>query len=184
MSDWLAVWTDALNDLIAKGRSANMAASELSARFHRRFTRSAVIGKAKRAGIKLKGGHGGRKGPKGGPSQRKTRPRATTPAQRPDIAIRKACTGPKLGTVTYTPRPDPRPGQVPLLDLVADGCRWPSGEGPYLFCNEPQMAGHSYCSAHHDMSTNHPHPYRVSDAVIARARRVFLPTMIKLRNEE
>ena len=147
MSDWPATWTTALSDIIAKGCSANLAAAELSAQFNRRFTRSAVIGKAKRAGIKLSAGHGGRRGPKGGPSQRKVRPRAAS-APRPDMAARKSAGAPKLATVPFQPRPDPRPGAVPLLELAPDGCRWPSGEGPYLFCNEPQLAGEVYCAEH------------------------------------
>lgn len=48
-------------------------------------------------------------------------------------------------------------GGVPLMDLSADGCRWPVGEdarGSYLFCDAAVLKGSSYCPGHAKMS--HP----------------------------
>jgi len=163
MSDWPATWTTALSEIIAKGWSANLAAAELSAQFNRRFTRSAVIGKAKRAGIKLTAGHGGRRGPKGGPSQRKVRPRATS-APRPDMAHRKAAGAPKLATVPFVLRPDDvKPNRVSLLELTDQTCRWPistPGAPDFCFCGNPPVEGLPYCGGHSRLAYRPPEPRR------------------------
>lgn len=37
-----------------------------------------------------------------------------------------------------------------LLDLEADDCRFPDGDGPaFLFCGQPAAPGSSYCAHHH-----------------------------------
>lgn len=54
-------------------------------------------------------------------------------------------------------RPEIRPQDVPvpeslglpLLDLKAGQCRYPYGEGPYLFCGHPTRSESSFCMAHH-----------------------------------
>ena len=149
MSDWLPEYDNALRAHFEAGLSAAMAAAQINATFGLRKSRSAVIGRAQRQKMHMSPGKGGRQGPKGGPSQRKPRPRAAS-SQRPDTAIRKAASAPKLGSVSFVPRPDPRPGAVPLLDLAPDGCRWPSGDHAptMLFCNEPKIEGLSYCGPH------------------------------------
>jgi len=159
MSDWRPEHDDALQSYFKAGLSASMAAEAIKTEFGIEKTRSAVIGRAKRKKIHMAPGHGGRTGPKGGPSQRKPRQRAIS-AQRPDTAIRKAASAPKLATVAFKPRPDPRPGAVPLLDLAPDGCKWPSGEGPYLFCNEPRFEARPYCAAHVYLAYSTPEPRR------------------------
>jgi len=161
MTDWLPEHHEALKQHIEMGMSALRAAIALNDSFGTAYSRNAVISKAARAGIRLTGGHGGRRGPKGGPSQRKVRAKAVTTAQRPDVAIRKAVSGLKLVLTPFVPRPDPRPGAVALLDLAPDGCRWPSGEGPYLFCNEPREFGVSYCGPHCCLAYRAPEQRRV-----------------------
>jgi GcrA cell cycle regulator len=152
MSDWLFEYRAALGTHIKAGLSASQIAGELSIRFKRLFTRNAVIGKARREKLQLQGGTN-----KPGPKPKK----ATTPAQRPDIAIRKAASAPKAPAVPFTPRPDPRPGQVPLLELAADGCRYPNGtEAPYLFCNQPALDGLPYCVNHAALCYRAPDPRR------------------------
>jgi len=115
-------------------------AAAINDKFGTVFSRNAAIGRAKRIGLcclRIKGAV--RRGPK----------RASTPAQRPDIARRKALSGLKPVQSPFTPRPDPAPGLVPLLDLASHGCRWPTGDRvPYLFCNEPQMDNEPYCADH------------------------------------
>ena len=36
-----------------------------------------------------------------------------------------------------------------LLDLEHGECRWPFGDGPFLFCGDPAQDNSSYCSGHH-----------------------------------
>jgi GcrA cell cycle regulator len=37
---------------------------------------------------------------------------------------------------------------VPLLELAERACRYPQGEGPYLFCGQPSEPTSCYCSYH------------------------------------
>jgi hypothetical protein len=43
-------------------------------------------------------------------------------------------------------RSRPPVGKFTLLDLGADTCRFPIGDGPYLFCGAPPVAGLPYCA--------------------------------------
>lgn len=149
---WPAEHVTELRRLIeVENMSSTEAAAALSGQFKADYSRNSVIGKCKRECIKLVGGNGGgRTGPKGDPSTRKVRPKAATP-QRPVNAI---LTAPKLGASPYEPAIDPMAlGTVALLDLSPNGCRWPSGDGPFLFCDAPRQWDDSpYCVAHHDIA--------------------------------
>jgi len=171
---WKPEWDEALKQHFAAGLSGSVTATKLNAEFSTAFTRSAVGGRAKRLKVPRKASQSvlnaraGKKSllPKtsailGAPPKfKRGRKPNTTPPQRPDIGIRKAASAPKLGTVAFKPRPDPRPGAVPLLDLAPDGCKWPSGEGPYLFCNEPRFEARPYCAAHVCLAYSAPEPRR------------------------
>ena len=143
---WKPEWIDRLKGHLAASLSAKAAAIELNGEFGTRFTRCSVIGRARRSGFALiSGSKGGIK---------------STKVKRPRLP-RKAASRPKPVTAPFVPRPDPRPGQVPLLELVPDGCRWPSGEGAaMLFCNEPQEPGQVYCSEHCCLAYRLPEPRR------------------------
>jgi len=140
---WKQEWVESLRGHLAAGLSAAMAAAEVNSEFRTTFTRCSVIGKARREKMPLAP-------PKIAAVRRPKLPRKprTTPDQRPDIAVRKAASACKAAPASFVLRPDPRPGHVPLLDLVPDGCKWPSGDGPFLFCNEPQEPGQVYCPDH------------------------------------
>ena len=169
MSDWRPEHDNALKAHLDAGLSAMQAATELVAQFGIHRSRNSVIGRARRKSIPLKASQtvlnarAGKKSlrPKNlvvilgtPPKFKRGRKPNATPPQRPDVAIRKAASAPKLGSVSFVPRPDPRPGAVPLLELVPDGCRWPSGDGAaVLFCNDARISGKSYCQIHHDMAT-------------------------------
>ena len=138
MSDWLPEHDAALTArIITRGISYREAATEINDRFGTDFTRNAAIGRGKRIGLCT---------PKRKPAPKPLRAKSKT-VQRRDIARRKAASAPKAPAVPFMPRPDPRPGQVSLLELAADGCKWPSGD-PALFCNEPQHPGFRYCADH------------------------------------
>jgi len=151
MSDWLPEYDNALRAHFEAGLSAAMAAAQINATFGLRKSRSAVIGRAQRQKMHMSPGKGGRQGPKGGPSQRKQRPRATS-SQRPDTAIRKAASAPKLGAVSFVPRPDNvEPRTVSLLELTDLTCRWPIGtvgQPDFCFCGNPPVDGLPYCGGH------------------------------------
>jgi len=45
------------------------------------------------------------------------------------------------------PKPRPRPaiGQFTIMDLADDTCRFPLGDGPFLFCGARSLPGKPYC---------------------------------------
>jgi len=149
MTDWLPEHDAALRKHLRAEMTALAAAAALNREFRTSYTRNSVIGRARRIQVPLVSRavqhHGGHLvSTDSAPKPKK----AITPAQRPDIAIRKAVSGPKAPAAPFQPRPDPRPGQVPLLELAHDGCKWPSGEGPFLFCNHRQNNKGPYCAPH------------------------------------
>lgn len=42
----------------------------------------------------------------------------------------------------------PEVERVHLLDLEPHHCRWPYGDGPYMFCGKTKVSGKSYCEFH------------------------------------
>lgn len=38
-----------------------------------------------------------------------------------------------------------------LFELEDNDCRYPYGNGPYLFCGDPKQEQSSYCSHHHSV---------------------------------
>lgn len=44
------------------------------------------------------------------------------------------------------------PQNVSLIDLAPNGCRWAYGDSPFVFCNQPQGDGSSYCWTHYRAS--------------------------------
>ncbi|MGY3615709.1 GcrA family cell cycle regulator [Bradyrhizobium sp. USDA 10063] len=49
---------------------------------------------------------------------------------------------------TTLPRKALRCEHLPILALNPGECRFPSGEYPYVFCRQPQVAGSAYCARH------------------------------------
>lgn len=45
---------------------------------------------------------------------------------------------------------------IPLEQLRSNTCRFPHGDGPYLFCGDPVQPGSSYCPHHHECCCNRP----------------------------
>ena len=152
MQDWKPEWIDALKGLMAAEWSSGRAAQKLNEQFCTAFTRSAIIGKCHRAGIQMMASKGGgRAGPKGGPSQRKVKPKvATTPQGKAEAIMQRL---PRFPPVQPQFVADPLPpGAVALVDLSENGCRYPSGDGtvesPFMFCNRARLDGLPYCSHH------------------------------------
>jgi hypothetical protein len=128
-------------------------ASVLNEKFGTNYTRNSTIGRAHRLGLAMARP---KKVPKTGPK------RATTPAQRPDVAIRKAAR-PSKPPGPFIPRTvDVHTENVTLLDLAHDGCRWPTSETTvHLFCNAACVKDRPYCGSHLRLSIGEPTARRV-----------------------
>lgn len=151
---WQPRWLDALRGHLASGLSASMAAADLNTTFGTSFTRSAVIGKAHREDIPMAKRKAGPKKPRAPSTTRKPR---TTPAQRPDIAIRRAQQSlPTIPSPFIARTVDVNTDNVTLLELSPYGCRWPLGDGPFTFCNHVQAGDGPYCAAHNRIAYRAP----------------------------
>lgn len=54
----------------------------------------------------------------------------------------------KLRCAEITPR------NLTLMELEAEDCRWPYGEGPFVFCGHPVFHG-PYCASHKALAIGH-----------------------------
>lgn len=52
-------------------------------------------------------------------------------------------------TVTLPKFLDGRFLGIPLTELLVDDCRYPQGDGPFVFCGQPAIDRSSYCRKHH-----------------------------------
>ena len=133
------VWTDeqakALTGHLVLGMSMAEIAEALNEKFNTSYSRNAACGKAFRLGLKAPGK------PKAQPKPCKPQPYKLRPK-------------PTFNTETVQFRcAEIIPGNVSLVDLAADGCRYPVNDiSPFLFCNHPQLEGSSYCPGHYQLS--------------------------------
>jgi GcrA cell cycle regulator len=144
---WPVEHDEALKRHYGLGLSCALAAVEINREFGSRYTRNAAIGRAGRIGL-IGNGQAPRK-PKVVKERR---------SNASDHIPRKRWSAPK-------PKPEPEvialrcaevvPRNVGLLDLAPADCRYPYGEGPYVFCGLPLTEGSSYCSAHNDLCRGH-----------------------------
>jgi hypothetical protein len=113
-------------------RSYGQCADILSREFNLSLTRNACIGWAGRNGIPPRPIRSIKRG--GQRSKARSGPKLPMPVLapvRPAVAI---------------PHP---PGYRPsLLELGTRECKWPYGEGPFVFCAAPRSEGSSYCAEH------------------------------------
>jgi GcrA cell cycle regulator len=145
------LWTDeaieALKSMALQGRSARAIAEALGAP-----SRSAVIGKANRIGVKLNGGStGGERGfpPADGAPRPPRRPRGAAGSGRSVVSIlprelRKPIwifAGAEVGDML----------RVGFEDIAESNCRWPLGDPlaeDFVYCGLPPARGRSYCAGH------------------------------------
>jgi len=104
-------------------------------------TRSAITGKASRMGL---GEH---------PFRTKLRKhqvnRRKTPEQRRIRIKQKFPYRDVIPVETRPALPEPEFLGLSLIELDEHQCRYPQGEGPFLFCGQPAQEDSSYCSYHH-----------------------------------
>jgi hypothetical protein len=128
---WTAGQTDELRRLWARGDTFQEIADALG------MTRNTVSSRAKRLGL------GGRK------RGRKARPHA-----RPkDVQLKSTRRGrPRRAVESHAVDTYPSLA-IPFLDLKPGQCRWPHGEGPFLFCGHAVRDElSSYCPHHHSVA--------------------------------
>lgn len=113
-------------------------------------TRSALIGKMFRMGIKSANAKGHQPGE---PAPWKSKPKAPRP-NKMTINARPARHHPfeppriPVEEPVEAP-PEPPPNARTFDDLAAGECRWPYGDGtPYLFCAADVIDGKQYCGPH------------------------------------
>lgn len=148
---WNAEYEAKLFELVKAGNSAMKISAILSEMAGAPLSRSAVIGKAHRAGLAL----GGTSGPR-------IRPRAPLPPRtRP--ARKRAAEAPPETPPEAPPEPlplktEPGAGTTAALaiELLAPGdCRWPIGDpqdDTFRFCGAKRAGVSSYCAYHKHQS--------------------------------
>jgi GcrA cell cycle regulator len=149
---WTPEQSLALREYLAAGLSFSRAADALNARFGGTFTRSAVIGRARR--MKL---------PVCAPPERGPRPPKAKKITAAKVPVRKSHDSRAGGAKAAAPPPkaaEPvklrcvgiQPRLVGLDELGEADCRYPYGgdrEGePITFCGHPRYRGSSYCAPH------------------------------------
>jgi len=122
---WTPDQDDVLRNLRAEGCSYGVIAIDLDK------SRNACISRAKRLGVPL------------------TVRAPTEPRRLP--RPRKVKMQPQNINIAPDPLPELPASStflgIPLLELKANDCRFPRGEGPFLFCGQPKAEGSFYCGS-------------------------------------
>lgn len=151
MTSWTPEHCAALRDHIAAGLSFSRAARALNAKFGTAYTRSAVIGRARRMKLVVaaRPGSGAEPRPpklKQAEARSRKSPRGSTAAAGTVTPVRQRSEPLKLRCVGIRPR------LVSLAELADADCRYPYGgdkEGEAIaFCGHPRFRGSSYCAPH------------------------------------
>jgi GcrA cell cycle regulator len=164
-TDWAPEHSGALRDLIARRLSFSEAAAVINKRFDTAYSRSALMGRARRMGLS---------GPDRPVSPPNVQPRLNRPAEVcPIVPISPGFSRPmeakpvKLRCVEIDPR------HLSLIELERGDCRYPYGgdeEGDAItFCGHPRRPGSSYCTPHFHLSRGPGTPSeRAACAVLLR----------------
>lgn len=133
---WPAEHENALRALVLAGAgSHSIMAGLLNAQFGTSYSRNALIGKVSRMGLRLDAvPHPVKK-----KAAKKTRLRSRpAPAKSKPIEIDLS----EFRCVEVEPK------NVSLADLSDDGCHWPYGDNPFVFCGHPKLGTAPYCGSH------------------------------------
>jgi GcrA cell cycle regulator len=148
-SNWASAHSDALRDYFLKGMSFSQIGREINARFGTAYSRSAVIGRAKRMGLAPPERMDSPPiAPLSSGEPQPISPRPSSPAEwgRPPKSAFKRAAPVQLRCVGIRPR------LIPLLELEPGDCRYPYGgdkDGEEIsFCGHPRRPGSSYCVPH------------------------------------
>jgi GcrA cell cycle regulator len=151
-SNWAPEHSDALRECFALRLSCLEAAAAINRKFDTCYSRSAVLGRARRMGLT------GPKPPELSPGATPTRnwlgeirpAEAKAPRLRWPMPLVERARTEKLRCVEIEPR------HLSVVDLERGDCRYPYGgdeEGEAItFCGHPRRAGSSYCTPHFHLS--------------------------------
>jgi len=165
-SSWPAAHSQALREYLAMGMSFSRIADAINAQFGTRYSRNAMIGRARRMGLVRPAQPGDRSvTPRKAstphlqrPGKRRA-PRRKSPASKPAPAKRR-----KLRCVEIAPR------HLTLMELGPGDCRYPYGgdvEGEAIsFCGHPQRVGSSYCAPHFRLTRGGDAPEERADGLL------------------
>ena len=129
---WAPEHDDALKKHHSDGLTGAQAAAEINWEFRTVYSRNAIIGRLHRLGLTQ-------------PLVRRI-PRIAAPKvdkPRPPKPVKTFMAQAVVPRTT-----DVIPRSVSLIDLRKNDCRYPYGDGDFLFCGHPKMVGSSYCVAH------------------------------------
>lgn len=167
---WPSEHSDALRDYFLKGMSYAEIGRQLNARFGTAYTRSAVVGRAKRLGLVL--------------PEWMTSPSIAPswPGEASPLAPRRAA----LPNLNLPPKSAMKPAQrvklrcvgvqprlIPLVELEPADCHYPYGgdkDGEEIaFCGHPRQPASSYCAPHARLTRRSGTPSaRVAGRVVLR----------------
>jgi GcrA cell cycle regulator len=145
------MWTEQtigeLRRLALEGKSAAWIATAIGAP-----SRNAVIGKARRLGVKLNGTRSesaATDSPAPPPTRDAARKAATPRARTRAPVVRREKTPGRRGIFAESEAPDVR--RVGLAEIGEAECRWPLGEpaqDDFAYCGIPVAKGQTYCACH------------------------------------
>lgn len=140
------------------GHKDKLSASQIAAHFPG-VSRSAIIGKCSRCGIPLQGRAKKTSGP------RKPRQPYVSP-RRFHTSKPEAKPMPEPIQLAFA---DVTPLNINLYNLKPGQCRYPYGDGPFVFCGHPVEGERSCCPAHHRLT--HTKAMEYSRDELERRRR-------------
>jgi GcrA cell cycle regulator len=158
---WTEEAVEILRELALEGRSASVIAAALG-----EASRSAVIGKANRIGIKLNGGPGGGGARRGAGGYAPKAIGYDPPASSRGAKL-PALSGAPERAWCFAEAEIGEMRRVGFEELRESICRWPLGDpmsGDFAYCGLKSANGRSYCAGHCRMAYQPPE---------SRARRVW-----------
>ncbi len=145
------VWPDIIEAalrsfVVARAGSAAEIAKLMSEKFEINFTRNMICGKLKRMNLTTADPNN-RVGRDTKPKRHKPAKRLASPAKpaTPKPIFRCDETGHRMADVV--------PLNLTLLEFGQNMCRWPYGNGPFVFCGHRTPDEASYCCAHQALAT-------------------------------
>lgn len=134
---WPAEHETALRALVLAGAgSHSIMARLLNEQFGTAYSRNALIGKVSRMGMRIVDKpHPVNKKKSANPARR----RKAVPAAKP-FPVETDLSAFRCVEVV--------PKNVSLVDLPIDGCHWPYGDNPFVFCGHPKLGSAPYCGSH------------------------------------
>ena len=156
---WTEEAVEVLKELALEGRSASVIAAALGG-----ASRSAVIGKANRIGIKLNGGRGGCSARRTRAVMRQVQLAAMAPQPAPaeqSSAPPFRCAGGRKAAWSFAEAEVGEMRRVGFEEIHQFVCRWPLGDpmsGDFAYCGLKAANGRSYCAGHCRMAYQPPKP--------------------------